>query len=210
MRKKITPILKREITQKWLEQFPSIGKYKDMWLMNICGPLLIGIILDYGTDKTIYEPSLHIHNLCIDSDYVSLIATIDAPYVNVDDTADAYLNDVEIFKKETYIALEGDIVLADLVENMKQYYKKAKFKPEVLLTLVCLAVWSGSNEIYDNTKYFLHEHMEDFDKVLPAFKDKWLSELPKSIDECEKLRHIVYKQENKLKLTKLPHREMII
>ena len=41
-------------------------------------------------------------------------------------------------------------------------------------------------------------------------KKEWYESLPKGIEECEKLRAIVKEQKIKLKLTKLPHRKIII
>lgn len=59
----LTPSLKRKITQKWSDYFPEFGIYKPMWLMNVCGPLAVGIALLVKSDKTVYEPIMHIHNL---------------------------------------------------------------------------------------------------------------------------------------------------
>jgi|GEM_PF-1395273 hypothetical protein len=212
MRKSLTSALKKQITQKWNEQFPGLGVYKPMWLMNICGPLAVGIALLVKSDKTVYEPVFHIHNLCKDSEAISLNVPIDALYIYADDTRNEYLEVSRKFKENIYIPINGDVSLTALMENLKKYFDITCFKANLLQIMVYLAVWSGKEEIYDDVKHFVENKLNDCPEMFGTeiVRKEFIETLPKSIDECEKMRAIVREQEEKLKLTKLPHREMII
>ena len=212
MRKSLTSALKKQITQKWNEQFPGLGVYKPMWLMNICGPLAVGIALLVKSDKTVYEPVFHIHNLCKDSEAISLNVPIDALYIYADDTRNEYLEVSRKFKENIYIPINGDVSLTALMENLKKYFDITCFKANLLQIMVYLAVWSGKEEIYDDVKHFVGNKLNDCPEMFGTeiVRKEFIETLPKSIDECEKMRAIVREQEEKLKLTKLPHREMII
>ena len=43
---KLTRTMKKEITKQWQAEFPSMGIYKNMWLMNIVGPIIVGLLLE--------------------------------------------------------------------------------------------------------------------------------------------------------------------
>ena len=212
MRKSLTSSLKKQITQKWNEQFPSMGVYKPMWLMNICGPLAVGITLLVKSDKTVYEPVLHIHNLCKDSEAVSLNVPIDALYIYADDTRNEYLEVSKKFKESSYIPIDGDVSLIALIESLKKHFDITCFKSNLLQIMAYLAVWSGAEEVFNDVKRFIENKLNDCSEMFgtEAVRKEFTETLPQSIDECEKMRVIVKEQEEKLKLTNLPHRKMII
>ena len=63
MAEKITLSMKKKITNDWKELYPEMGIYKPMWLMNILGPLVVGLLLHIKSNKDRYIPTLHMHNL---------------------------------------------------------------------------------------------------------------------------------------------------
>jgi hypothetical protein len=75
-----------------------------------------------------------------------------------------------------------------------------------------LAVWSGVEEVFNDVKRFIENKLNDCSEMFgtEAVRKEFTETLPQSIDECEKMRVIVKEQEEKLKLTNLPHRKMII
>lgn len=212
MRKALTLSLKKEITRKWNEQFPGMGVYKTMWLMNVCGPLAVGIALLVKSDKIVYEPVFHIHNLCVDSEAVSLNVPIDALYIYADDTRNEYLKVSEKFKETSYIPFDGDVSLTDLIESFKIHFDVTCYKANLLQIMAYLAVWSGAEEVFDDVSRFVGNKLNDRPEMFGTeiVRKEFIETLPQDIDDSERLRRIVKEQEVKLKLTGLPHRELII
>ena len=57
---KLTRTMKKEITKQWQAEFPSMGIYKNMWLMNIVGPIIVGLLLEVKSINSEYYPTLHL------------------------------------------------------------------------------------------------------------------------------------------------------
>src|SRR5262245_63503146 len=62
--KKLTPAVKRQITEDWHRLFPEFGVYESMWLARRVGPLVQGIALEVDSINALYCPTAHMHNLC--------------------------------------------------------------------------------------------------------------------------------------------------
>ncbi len=209
--KKIT-LLKKSITNDWNKLFPYMGVYKNMWLMNICGPLAVGILLEVKSDRKSYIPTLHIHNLCQEFPVVSLGISMEIKEIEINDVNKTYLYAANELKKNTFIALSGDVVLNELLEQLKVYFYKFKLNPIIVLEyMVYLAVWSGCHNIYNEVMGFVVDNIK---KHSDMFRDddvyrEWYQMLPKDINCVNKLRAVVKEQELKLKTLKLPHRNVI-
>ena len=209
--KKIT-LLKKSITNDWNKLFPYMGVYKNMWLMNICGPLAVGILLEVKSDRTSYIPTLHIHNLCQEFPVVSLGISMEIKEIEINDVNKTYLYAANELKKNTFIALSGDVVLNELLEQLKVYFYKFKLNPIIVLEyMVYLAVWSGCHNIYHDVMGFVVDNIK---KHSDMFRDddvyrEWYQMLPQDINCVNKLRSVVKEQELKLKTLKLPHRNVI-
>ena len=67
MRKKFSRKMKTEFTQQWAKEIPSMGIYKNMWLMNIVGPVVVGVLLEVKSGNDMYYPTVHLYNL---ADYI--------------------------------------------------------------------------------------------------------------------------------------------
>lgn len=204
MNMKLTPSLKRKFTKEWNELFPYMGVYKNMWLMNICGPLAVGILLEVKSDRDRYIPTLHIHNLCEDFPVISLGVSMETKAIEIDDVKDTYLYAADELKANTFIPLSGDVILAELIEQLKMYYFKFSLNPDIVLNyMIHLAAWSGKQKIYDYVMRFVAENIKCND-----FFTEW--SLPKSAECSEQLHTTVQEQEQKLKTLNLPHRNLII
>lgn len=211
MKSKLTPSMKNKITKGWNTHFPGMGIYRPMWLMNICGPLAVGILLQDKYDKTVYTPLLHIHNLCLDFSAVSLGVSIETENIPVSDDEEVYTGCISKLKKGTYIPLEGTIDLNGLLMSMKAYFSKAWYKSELLSYMIYLAAWSGAGSVFDDIYSYVTEKIEDCNEIMQVRnrKEKWLSSIPHDLSCTDTLRKKVKEQEDKLKLADLPHREMI-
>lgn len=209
----ITASLRKKITNKWSTHFPGMGIYKPMWLMNVCGPLAVGIALLVKSDKTVYEPLMHIHNLCIPDDEISLNIPIESGliYINSDDEEE-YINAINNLKRDTYIPFEGDVDFNQLIVNMKQHYQTTDYKANLLKVLLYLAIWSGSNKEYEDIRAFVDLAITSSQEIFgdPTIKENFIKTLPESIDECAVLRKRVNQQKQELGLLKLPQRDLIV
>lgn len=204
MNMKLTPSLKRKFTKEWNELFPYMGVYKNMWLMNICGPLAVGILLEVKSDRDRYIPTLHIHNLCEDFPVISLGVSMETKEIKINDVKNTYLHAADELKANTFIPLSGDVVLAELIEQLKMYYFKFSLNPDIVLNyMIYLAAWSGQQETFDYVMKFVVENIKGND-----FFTAW--SLPKSTECSEQLRLTVQEQEQQLKTLNLPHRNLII
>lgn len=82
--KKLTPAIKKRITNDWHRLFPALGVYKPMHLLNRVGPLLIGILLEVKSGNHNYIPTFHVHNLTRPFPVVALglATTLNREYVH--------------------------------------------------------------------------------------------------------------------------------
>lgn len=201
---KLNSTVKKRLTKEWNDLFPCMGIYKNMWLMNICGPLAVGILLEVKSDKDRYIPTLHIHNLCEEFPVISLAISLETKAIKINDIKNTYLNAADELKSNTFIPLSGDVVLTELIEQLKKYYFKFSLNPDIVLNyLIYLAAWSGKQKTYDHVMEFVDENIKDND-----FYTEW--SLPKSAECSEQLHLTVQEQEHKLKTLNLPHRNLIV
>ena len=211
--KTFTMSLKKKITQNWNTYFPEMGVYKPMWLMNVCGPLAVGIALLVKSDKTVYEPMMHIHNLCVPDDAVSLNIPIESGLICINsDDKEEYLQAIHTFRQDTYIPFEGNVDVKQLIINLKQHYLITLYKANLLKVMLCLAIWTGENEIYHDIKQFVDIEFDSSQELFgdPLIKMNFIQTLPKGLDECETLRKMVNHQKQALRLQGLPQRKLII
>lgn len=210
---KLTPSLKRKFTKEWNDLFPYMGVYKNMWLMNICGPLAVGILLEVKSDRDRYIPTLHIHNLCKRFPMISLGVSMETKAIKINDLKNTYLYVADELKTHTFIPLSGDVVLSELIEQLKMYFFEYTINPCTVLTyMIYLAAWSGQQKIYD---YVMEFTVENIKKYPDMFRDndvytEWYDILPKSAECSEQLHLTVQEQEHELKTLNLPHRNLII
>jgi len=207
----ITTSLKKEITTKWSIHFPGMGIYKPMWLMNVCGPLAVGIALLVKSDKTVYEPMMHIHNLCVPDENVSLNIPVESGliYIKSDDDEE-YINAIQDLKRDTYIPFNGDVDFDELIESLMKHYQVTLYKANLLKIMLYLAVWSGSRSKYENIKKFVDLQIADnlgiFGDI--SVRNSFISTFPNGLDDTEKVRETVKQQKQLLRLLDLPQREL--
>lgn len=210
----ITPSLKRKITQKWSDYFPEFGIYKPMWLMNVCGPLAVGIALLVKSDKTVYEPIMHIHNLCVPDDTVSLNIPIESKllYIKSEDDRNEYISAIHYFRNKSYIPFEGDVDCKELIENMKKHFETTLYKANLLKIMLYISIWSDSHVIYNNVKSFVDMKIENHPDMFgdESIKRNFINTFPNNLSDCGKIRDTVIQQKQVLGLNDLPQRKLVI
>lgn len=204
MNMKLTSTMKKKLTREWNDLFPYMGVYKNMWLMNICGPLAVGILLEVKSDREKYIPTLHIHNLCEKFPVISLAISLETKAIKIDDLNMSYLDAANELKTNTFIPLSGDVLLLDLIEQLKIYYFEFSINPDIILNyMIYLAAWSGKQKIFDNVMAFVSENISG-----DNFFAMW--SLPAHVECSEQLRQTVLEQEYQFKTLNLPHRNLIV
>ena len=123
---KLTRTMKKEITKQWQAEFPSMGIYKNMWLMNIVGPIIVGLLLEVKSINSEYYPTLHLDILTRErneDDDIALTASteVDFEYVSTISKPDKYLVLADKLKKKAVIPLEGDVKIEEVINCLKKY-----------------------------------------------------------------------------------------
>ena len=157
--KKLTLKIKKNITNQWRESFPSMGIYKNMWILRRVGPFLQGICLDKDTSNSSYLPTFHIHNLVNqDDDFISL--TLRTPLMNTKSGAplhisiaqhEDYFSDyVTKFRQQVPLTLDGGLSCHEFLHVFKNYINNGQAENRYPLPLyfdmTCLLIWCGKPE----------------------------------------------------------------
>lgn len=215
MRQKITPTLKKKVTNEWNELFPSMGIYKPMWLMNILGPLAIGVLLHIKSDNDRYIPTLHLHNLSEQSPNVSLGVEITDKnkYISTISSGDKYKEIAQSLVSKALIPLAGDVELNLILDNLKRYCNSLPNGPklEIFKFMGYIAGWCGVDSVVDEVLTYIKSEISLFEEGMlerTGGVDKWFNNLKESIKDNKKLKETAGKQILELELDKLPVRNI--
>jgi len=183
--KKLTLSLKNKITKQWGEAFPSLGVYKNMWLLRRVGPFVQGICLDKDSSNTNYLPIFHIHNLVNqDDDFISL--TLRAPFVNkkngvplritIAQHDERFSEYVRQFRTQIPFSLDKEISCDEIWGAFKNYIKngqeETRYPLNQYLDMLCLLIWCDRE---DEARLF-------FEKSCLSI-DSWPSDVTRYIEE---------------------------
>lgn len=217
MAEKITPAMKKKITNDWKELYPSMEIYKPMWLMNILGPLAVGVLLHIKSDKDRYIPTLHVHNLAEGDKSISLEIEItdNNKYISTISVEEKYISIAESLKGKEVIPTEGDVELKYIISKLKEkVIESYEFdKPQILTIMAFLSGWCGKEDILKEVFEFIEIQLNTLESIQiekAGGKEKWLSDLKEKVKNSEKLRETVNQQIIELKLDKLPVRNIIL
>lgn len=219
--KPLTRKMKAEITKQWQELFPYMGIYENMQLLNICGPLAVGIHLYVDSDRTKYTPCLHVHNLCLTDGVLYLLLPVELRErfyfsISTSDPPDKYIKFAEKLAKKSVVPMEGDIYLRDLIETLKKYFYIYWNHIEVIEIITYLVYWSGSAEIIADARKFgekaIHWLITGPERVKYQQPELLVEKYKKLVDKLEHtpdLQRIVEQQIIAMKMKDLPRRKMI-
>ncbi|MGL4108489.1 hypothetical protein [Clostridium sp. LP20] len=213
---KITTTMRKKITTDWKELYPSMEIYKPMWLMNILGPLAVGVLLHIKSDKDRYIPTLHVHNLAERFPIVSLGIEItdNNKYISTISPEGKYKDIAMSLNKKALIPLEGDIDIKLIIDNLTKYCDRLPDGPklEVFKYMLYIAGWNGEESIISKVEKYVEREISLFKVDIlerSGGVDVWFKSLKESTQDTKKLREIVNQQIIELKLDKLPVRNII-
>lgn len=75
--KTMTRSIGAQITADWQHEFPALGIVERRHLLRRVGPILEGIALETGSDRTVYQPIFHVH--CLAREHPSITLTLSHP-----------------------------------------------------------------------------------------------------------------------------------
>ena len=218
MAEKLTRTIKKQITKEWNELFPSMGIYKNMWLMNILGPLAVGVLLEVKSDNERYIPTFHVHNLSQNTDFVTLTVSVTDGLndISLKSKKDKYKSIAQNLKNKAIIPYEGDVEIDLLIMHLKKEYEKRFIVGErkaICSMLMYLAGWSGNPFLRNDIEKYIEQKIaegqlnisEDVNEV-----ENFYNELKHNTELSLQLHNNVEQQIKLLKMENLPRREIII
>lgn len=212
--KNYTKSMKKEVTNQWHEIFPCMEIEENMSLMNILGPIVVGIFLKIGSNKNMYYPTLYIHNLATNIGFVStsLCITDNFNYVTTVSKPDKYIKIAEALKNKAIVPIEGDIHINELLYRLKESYNHLYHSDKICIieTVLYLAGWSGNESIIKDSVDFAKERIKQISTLTEEDKNKIFSKIFEEIKEPEKIRKTVEDQIIELKLDKFPRRNILL
>lgn len=214
---KITATMKKKITNDWKALYPSMDIYKPMWLMNILGPLAVGILLHIKSGKDRYTPTLHVHNLAKEFPVVSLGIEItdNNEYISTMSPEGKYKEMSMSLNARAIIPLEEDVDINLILDSLKTYCDSLPDGPklEIFEYMLYIAGWSGNGAIINMAEKYIKSKISLFDSNFlerSGGVDIWFKNLKESTHDTKKLRETVKQQIIELKLDKLPVRNIIM
>lgn len=222
--KKLTPPLKRQITEDWHKLFPQMAVYQSMWLARRVGPLVQGICLERDSGGGAYFPTTHLHNLCRPFPAISLSLAQrllnersgTQERIAVQFHESQYREVAQRLAKASLLPLTGDLTLHQMLDAHRGYRElnRPDSKYPVLLFEdgILLFAWSGQRE---QAVGLLNEHtggMRDWPENIMARYgglDAWERKMLESIKNPENLQATVESQARELKVANLPSAQLV-
>ena len=218
---KLTPALKKQITNDWAQAFPGLGVYKQMHMLRRVGPIVLGICLNRSAAGTTYRPIWHIHLLLKEDSALSLNLAMhyrskngSVSAIPVQWHANRFAAAVERMRTSALLPMEGDVYLSQVLDAYERWMKEPgnpvgshNFEDRVLL-----CAWMNR---LDAAAYFLRE-AEDWLRSRPDYMrerfgniDEWLERVRQAASNRQELERILKVQVIAHKLDKLPTSEML-
>lgn len=214
--RKFTRQDKKNITQDWLKQYPYMGIYKPMWLMNRVGPLVMGILLHVKSGNDNYIPTFHVHCLLRQSSFISLgLHNAILGYVTLPRHEMYFLKVVDEFNERVLIPYEGNITIHQIFNGYREFKKVFPiFSPDILLEeMIKLASWCNEEamrlELLEEAECLISSscNKEYLDRI--GGLDNWKKKMEMESANQEELQRTFEQELIKHKLEKIPVRNII-
>lgn len=205
---------KKTITNDWEEALKSLKRYKNLYINNRVGPLVVGIYLKMGRLNTYYTPIYYVHNLCRTFPQLTLTMSIKEKMIPTEKHNEMYMREAESLAKQAYISIDGNLNINEVIAGYERYFISPNMTSYVEyedLALIC--GWTKEakkieyvlNIVYNELKSWPEErYFAEFDGF-----EKWFKSLEKKVWDGDKLRSIVESELMKHKLVKIPERKIL-
>ncbi len=213
------------VTKLWAGNILEMGVYKPMLLLKRNGPLLIGLSLQKNRGNDQYEPNIHLHNLCFESDGISLSAPMylltdrSVPYcIRGDKDGADILQYASKLKKQFPITCMTNVPFKQVVSYIFGYIStKNEWTrlPDhgVFLDLASWAKILGKDDLAEDIILYPRNNIPNWTELyLENFEDpddweKWTRNM---ISNRDSLLNTVESQINTLKLASIPSYDLTI
>lgn len=205
MIKKITPAQKKNITNDFLSELPTYGKYKNMWLMKIVGPFSIGVNLDIRSSRDRYWTTFHVSDLFNNIGVAHFGSNI-RPITNHLSVpiAVTYLYHQENFTdiigriKSKVPWLLCDTLTKDVLTFIQDFIKNGGASTEYPLlhyiSIISYLIWVDSpdkRDVYEQFRESLEQWPSDIVEYLPEVTLKSFNSLSEYLDDKEGFKKVI-------------------
>lgn len=211
---KITKKIKYEITQEWNEYFKTMSCLKPMWLINILGPLIVGVCLEVKSDSDRYYPRLFLHNLAnVREDITFDLSITKSTYIiSLKSSAVKMETIIGELLNNSVVPIQGDVSYKDLTNNIKIFCRNTYGSSQlsVLKLLFYLAGWTGSTAFMNDIITFSEEILEQGNVHLSTEKKEiWIKDILNEVRNPIELQDNVSAEKKKWKLEDFPCRKIL-
>lgn len=215
--KKLTPALKKKISEDWHKLLPGLALRKPLSLKRRVGPLLIGIVLGPAIGSEYYAPEFSVHNLSRSLDF--LTATLSEPLRTIRTNAPNilkvrwhnrnYQEAAARMKNQALLPLEGPVSLEDIISAYRNYVTKKPYLELIdqLEDPALIAAWAGEDKRAREAIEWGYEVLKTWSEGVQNAQggaDAWRIKMENLIEDPEALRQTAREEAVKHKLTKIP------
>lgn len=153
----LTRANEKQITEDWRQEIPCLGIYRPRHLLRRVGPLLVGICLDRDSSGEIYNPTFHVHSLCLADDTVSLMLGTQLrsersggpSYVEVKWHGQKYKEAAARMVRQSLLPLDGDLSLDQVIKAYHIYLSSPLGRAHPVSPyqdMIVLSAWGGDEQ----------------------------------------------------------------
>jgi hypothetical protein len=221
---KLSPAVKRQITEDWHRLFPQMAVHQSMWLARRVGPLVQGVCLERDSVGGAYFPTTHLHNLCRPFPAISLSLaqrllnerSRTQERIAVQFHAQHYREAAQRLTQASLLPLIGDLTLHQVLEAHRGYRElnRPDSKYPVLLFEdgILLFAWIGQRERAAELLNQYMAEMRDWPATVMARYGGvggWENKMVESIENSENLQVTAEFQAHQLKAADLPPAQLL-
>ncbi len=113
---------KRIITNDWIDYIKSLKSYKNMYICNRLGPLVIGIYLKMGRLSGYYTPLYAVHNLSKVYEVLIVTLGIQGKVIKPQKHNEMYIQEAQSLEERAYIPLKGNVHIDEIINGYKKFW----------------------------------------------------------------------------------------
>lgn len=212
--------MKKEITKQWNEEFPSMSAWKTRWIMNIIGPLIVGVILEIKSDSENYYPKIFIDNLAESNKKAIYLQGCDAcepGSISSISKPDKYIGFAKELNENAIIPVDGDLTAKAILKYLKNYCATGyplTDELNIMEIMVYFAAWTNQERLIMEVKRYIDSmeneliHRNHFNNQREYLE--WINKIEKKVRDDGNLHDNVEENIKNFKLDKIPQRKVLL
>lgn len=206
---------KKIITNDWEAVLKPLKKYKNLYINNRIGPLVVGIYLKMGRLNTFYTPIYYVHNLCRTFPCLTLTLSIEGKMILHEKHNQMYVSEAESLVQQAYIAIDGNLSIDEIIAGYERYFispNMTSYAEYEDLALIC--GWTKDKNKIEYALDLIYKKLKMWSEERYFAEDNgfenWFKGLEKKVWNGNELNSIVETELIKHKLEKTPERKILI